>query len=271
VTSIAKTDWTGLAATPFRPKRRRLAEAKSALAPWFARAKGEQDAGAIEELVREAWESCASAGLVPLEWLSSDRRWLHIDRALAPPSPDGTLSLKDRRALRVLDHPPSLEACLAMASDAEGVLAAEELCRFVRDALSAWLPLGFVQNPVLWRVDSQPPESGAGLMDVYSAYRQPLEYQTLGLAGERAFAAALGSRAPSGWPLFIARLARNSAYFDRIVTSDSTAINIDGRDAPMREAPSPFARAAELFAMGYGVERSVHHQQIRLLAAPVAL
>lgn len=271
MTSGVKTDWTGLAATPFRPKRRRLAEAKSALAPWFARAKDEQDAGAIEELVREGWESCASAGLVPLEWLSSDRRWVHIDRALAPQAQDGTLSIENGNALRVLDHPPSLGACLAMASDAEGVLAAEEVWRFVSDALSVWLPLGLERQTILWRVDSHPPESGAGLMDVYSAYRQPLEYQTLGLAGERAFAAALGSRAPSGWPLFIARLARNSAYFDRLIASETTAISIDGRDVPKRDAPSPFSRAAELFAMGYGVERSVRHRQVRLLAVPVAL
>lgn len=265
----AKTNWVGLAAAPFGPKRPKLEEARAVLAPWFARMREATDEGARDELVREAWECCASEGLIPLEWLSSDRRWLRVHEAFVRTDRDRTLDFSDTRSTTLIDHPPSLEACLAMASDAAGVLAAEELWRFVFTALQAWRPKRWATKHVVWRIDGGGPETSSTLMDVYSSPSQQLPYATLGLAGERAFAAALGKRAPSGWPLFIARLARASAYLDELAAAKVTRLAIDGKDAPMLDEDSPFARAAELFAMGYGVEWSARHEHLRLVAMPV--
>ncbi len=246
-----------------------MAQARAALAPWFARATPGMNATEHEELVREAWECCASEGLIPVEWLSSDRRWARVEASVARKYSDQTLDLRPSGSTVILDHPPTLDACLAMASDASGVAAAEELGRFVLDALLAWVPSASIARQLLWRIDAFSAESNGGLAEVYSASRQPVAYQELGLAGEKAFASALGARAPAGWPLFIARMARCSAYMDILLAKKVTQLNIDGSDVPVPDAPNPFHRAAELFAMGYGIERSRTSGHLRLLAAPV--
>lgn len=239
------------------------------LAPWSERFRAASDESARDEIVREAWECCASEELVPVEWLSSDRRWLRVNPALVRAAKDGTLSFLAAESTELIDHPPTIEACLAMASDARGVLAAEELWRFVLTALRAWKPMVPALPVPVWRIDGLAPEISTGLMEVYAAPKQQLPYERLGLEGERAFSGALGKRAPTGWPLFIARLARSSAYFDELISAKVTAISIDGLEVTVIDADSPFHRAAELFAMGYGIEWSSGSQQLRLVAMPV--
>jgi len=100
-----KTNWAGLAAAPFNPKRPRLEEARTVLAPWFARMRAVTDEGARDELVREAWECCASEGLISLDWLSSDRRWLRVHAEHAREQRDQTLDLTDPSSTSLIDQP----------------------------------------------------------------------------------------------------------------------------------------------------------------------
>lgn len=259
--------WAGLSKRPFEPKRSQQPAAKSALQDWLAREKLLTSAQARLELAQEAWEMCASEGLIPIEWVGADRRWVHIDFSLVNRFYDRSVQILDPKAIRVVEYPPTIGACYAMASDPQGVLAAEQLGRFLLDAL---IPLiEPVPAPsIVWRVDGQEPES-AEVLAVYTTGDQPLTYPKFNLEGERAFAGALGERAPEGWPLYIARMARHSALLDILLREQVTSMNIDGRPRPPINDINPLHRAAELFAMGYGVERSIKHSQLRLIAAPL--
>lgn len=264
-----KPDWTGLARAPFAPKRPQLARARAHLQPWFERERRERDEALRSELVREAWESCATAGLVPIEWLEGDRRWVQIVREHARTDRDRTLDLREPASTRVLDHPPDVPACLAMASDPEGALAAELLTERVRNALLEWsAPTERID--VVWRIDTLDPEMSAGLIEFREAGRDRLDYRVLYRAGERAFAGALGERAPQGWPLFIARLAKECAFYETLVEQGFTEASASGRVVPFAGRTNPLVHAAELFAMGYGVERSYGRRQLRVVARPPA-
>lgn len=64
---------------------------------------------------RACWETLAARGVIPMDWIGDD------NRAFALRTRDG----EARRAM----FPPLPAACVAMASDPEGVLAAEALAR----------------------------------------------------------------------------------------------------------------------------------------------
>jgi hypothetical protein len=270
-----RTDWAGLSAAPFRPRRPQEARAKSALAHALALEKSLPNDGspsaveARDELVREAWERCAAEGLVPVEWIGSDRRWARPDPAFTTKLADGALRFGAGSAA-VLDHPPSVAACVAMAADPQGVLAAEELGRFVLDALAPWIAPRALQT-VVWRADGGGPEIDSVLVRCWSD-REPTELGPYGLsrAMERAFAAALGSRAPTGWPVHIARMAKESAAIDALRSIDAKTAMIDGDIRALDPSlANPYHRAAELFAMGYGIERSRANGHLVLVAMPV--
>lgn len=263
-----KPDWTGLARAPFSPKRPQLARAREHLQRWFERERSETNDALRVELVREAWESCATAGLVPIEWLASERRWVQIVRAHAKTDRDRTLDLRDAASTRIVDHPPDVRACLAMASDPEGVLAAEHLADRVRRALLAWSAPPIEPLELLWRVDALDPEMSAGLVMFREPGRERLDYRELYGEGERAFAGALGERAPQGWPLFIARMAKESAFYETLVEKGFTEANASGVVLPFEGRSNPYAHASELFAMGYGIERSYNRRHLRVIARP---
>jgi hypothetical protein len=216
------------------------------------------------------WERCASEGLVPVEWASCDRRWVRADPTHTTKLSDGSLRFSPG-SIALLDHPPSVSACVAMAADPQGVLAAEELGRFVLDALGPWIAPRAL-GTVVWRVDGGGPQTEGELFRCWSERDQP-ELGPYGLSRrmERAFAAALGSRAPSGWPVHIARMAKESASLDALRSISAKTAMIDGVVRPLDPSlPNPFDRAAALFAMGYGIERSRSHEHLALVAMPLA-
>ncbi len=97
----------------FRPRRDRFAEA-SAVA---------RDA----DSPADAWERMAARAIVPFDWVGSSAR------GFVEYAPDAPLDLA-----RSSEAPPTLAACVAFASDAPGVLAAEELAREMLARLAPW-------------------------------------------------------------------------------------------------------------------------------------
>jgi hypothetical protein len=262
-----RSSWAGLAERPFQPNRPQQARAKRVLEEFLRAEQRTIEHNERHALAQEAWEVCAAEGLIPVDWIGGDRRWVDINYAVVKSEPDRTLRYGQLPALELCAWPPSVRACYTMAADPSGILAAEELGRFLLDALC---PLSAQPiSTVVWRIDGGDPEPWT-LLDVYYSPEQPVAYSILALEGERAFAAALGSRAPQGWPLSIARMARNSAHFDIMVQQKITTMSIDGQSVTPLHDSNPLHRAAEIFAMGYGVERAVRHQQLRLIAMPIS-
>lgn len=115
VTSRGRAD--GLRGAWFSPRRDRFAEA-SAVA---------RDA----DSPADAWERMATRAIVPFDWVGSSAR------GFVGYAPDAPLDLA-----RVSETPPTTAACVAFASDAPGVLAAEELARemLAREMLARLAP-----------------------------------------------------------------------------------------------------------------------------------
>lgn len=107
----------------FRPRRDRFAEA-SAVA---------RDA----DSPADAWERMAARAIVPFDWMGSSVR------GFASCAPDAAPDLT-----RVSEVPPTTAACVAYASDAPGVLAAEELAREMLARLAPWTNLA--PQRVVW-------------------------------------------------------------------------------------------------------------------------
>jgi hypothetical protein len=109
---------TELAQRILCPDRPRLAEARAAVA-------GVTDA-------REAWDSLAARGVIPSDWQNQKGRvFKEAEGQLFP-------------------HPPTVDACLALASDPSGIEAAESLAAEVRARLAPWgAPL---PARIAWRV-----------------------------------------------------------------------------------------------------------------------
>jgi hypothetical protein len=263
-----KPDWTGLARAPFAPTRPLLARAREHLRPWFQRERDESDPAARDELAREAWESCATAGLIPIEWLTGERRWVRWIMEHVRRGRDRTLDITDARARQIIDHPPDVQACLTMASDPEGALAAEHLAERVRRSLTQWSSPTSPPIELVWRADKLEPETGSILLSYSEPPPGRLEYREFNLRGERAFSAALGDRSPQGWPLFIARMARESELYEVLVDLAYDSANAGGIVLGFEGRSNPYVHAAELFAMGYGVERSANRQYLCIVARP---
>ncbi len=113
----------GLRGVWFRPRRERFAEA-SAVA---------RDA----DSPADAWERMAARAIVPFDWVGSSTR------AFVGCAPDAPLDLS-----RPSETPPTTAACVAYASDAPGVLAAEELARETLARLAPWT--AFAPRRVVW-------------------------------------------------------------------------------------------------------------------------
>lgn len=262
-----RVDWTGIATSVFRPARTQLVRARAVLEPWFAREGTARDLAERAAIAEEAWESCAAAGLVPIEWSGGDRRWLLIDGARVLVQSAGWCNFEEPGCRTVLAHPPSVSSCLAMASHPEGIVAAEQLARSVADSLGQWQRRG-CEAPMLWRESTYGPAQHGELAVVLPA--EPIAYERAYLLGEKAFSAAISGRAPMGWPLYVARLAKSSAVLDAVIAAGHKSVTMGGGgDVPIIDVESPFQRAAELFAMGYGIELSGDDRSLRLVYAPV--
>lgn len=267
VSAHKRVDWTGIATSVFRPARTQLARARAVLGPWFAREASASDPAERLAIVEEAWESCAAAGLVPIEWSGGDRRWVQLDGALVAAQSAGWSSFDAPGCQTVLAHPPSIASCLAMASHPEGIVAAEQLARAVADALGQWQQRP-VESSQTWRESTYGPAQYGEIAVVLPA--EAIAYERAYLLGEKAFSAAISGRAPMGWPLYVARLAKSSALLDAVIAARHKRVTMGGdRDVPIIDVESPFQRAAELFAMGYGVELSTRDRALRLVYAPV--
>lgn len=266
-TPTFRSSWAGLANQPFKPLLSQEARARKVLGEWILREKSLKDPEQKIELAQEAWEKCASEGLIPIEWIGSDRRWTHLEFSKDARNYDDSYTVTYTPEPRTLESPPSVRACLAMAANPAGVVAAEELAKFFLDALIPLIDPSQVPS-VVWRIDGGGPEN-TEVLSVYTARQDPIEYLSFNLEGEKAFAASLGERAPQGWPLYIARMARSSALFDILIRTKVSRFSIDGQDiAPINDV-NPLHRAAEIFAMGYGLERSRRIRQLRLVAMPL--
>ncbi len=94
----------------YRPRRARFDEA--------AAAAREADTAA------EAWESMAARGLIPFDWVP------HATRRFVAHAPGAACAPQA--------YPPTRAACVAFASDARNLLAAEELARELAARLAPW-------------------------------------------------------------------------------------------------------------------------------------
>lgn len=104
--TLVRSGLEGLPEAYFQPRRARFEEAAA-----IARRATSPD---------DAWESMAARGLVPHDWAPhATRRFL---------APDGEATA----------HPPSREACAAVASDATGVATAEALALELLARLDPW-------------------------------------------------------------------------------------------------------------------------------------
>jgi hypothetical protein len=107
-----------LSANLVRPARPRLAEARAAVG------------GAADG--NEAWRRLHGAGLVPPAlFAASDRRFAVVDVQADLPSANA-------EGVAFTAAPSSVDAAIALAADAEGVLEAERLGRIQRERLVPW-------------------------------------------------------------------------------------------------------------------------------------
>lgn len=82
---------------------------------------------------REAWEALAARGVIPASWVEDPRRAFHDgeERSLRTFRSGGVrFDHVDRTAI-LAPHPPTVAACVALASDPEGVTTAEAIAREV--------------------------------------------------------------------------------------------------------------------------------------------
>lgn len=89
---------------------------------------------------RDAWNALVSAGLCPRSWLAHPSRCFRIASNLFLPSPPDAFS----------EHPASVDACVAFASDVSGVLVAEELAYEINRRMVPWGVLPCTR--VAWQV-----------------------------------------------------------------------------------------------------------------------
>lgn len=122
VPPIGGDDLEALAARILQPRHARAHEARAVL-------EGVEDP-------RRAWSALRGAGLVPPHWDNGKER-----RFLRDPLRERSWGDRDHRAT-----PPTVAACLALASDPEGAAAAEALAGVVAERLALW-PITLARLP----------------------------------------------------------------------------------------------------------------------------
>lgn len=232
------------------------------------------------------WEALAARAVIPLDWVAhparafEDPRW----RVSTEPQPDGTVALpirgapgapsEDDAGLLALARamaqragdaglhaaalerlaPPTVPACVAFASDPEGVATAEALAREVMARLAPWAT---PQPPlVLWRVCGRWHVTGErawGPLRVASTPRMILP--RLG--------AAMRRRSGEDTPTWSARGDAVSAAAWRDAASSGRVVPATLLDGPLPAAvagrrfadlPDPFAPLVALWNTGYALE-----------------
>lgn len=100
--------------------------------------------------VAELWETLATRGVIPAEWVGDERRVFDCDPDAATTAACNACGRVD--AEHPMAHPPDVGCCLALASDPVGVATAEALAREVAARLVPWGLLDTHQRRVVWRV-----------------------------------------------------------------------------------------------------------------------
>lgn len=182
------------------------------------RARWEEASGAVVGASdpAEAWETLATRGLVPFDWVESTRRRFAAEDASEV---DGH-SLAERPSLRLLPYPPTIEAAVAVAADLPEVIAAESLAleylRRLRGLTAVPLPPGDPEQ-IVWSFTSMAPGSLSpfwGLPEVPSDWFSALEE-----SGDVPFGIDVGARVGhaverrlprTAWGKFVGHLAEQA-------------------------------------------------------------
>jgi hypothetical protein len=194
----------------------------------------------------EAWEALATRGVIPDAWAGDARRafactcekgWRY-DTYTGPKIGSLCHDCRGLTSVGPLAHPAGIAACVALASDTPGILAAEALAREIVARLATWnaprpqATVWRVIDPKAWR---QPRINSVGLACARVMDRSDLRERK----GE-VFYEQLGG----------GLLERDTAASQRAHDA-SYAIVWDEQGWP--EA-NPFAPLVELFALGYALD-----------------
>jgi hypothetical protein len=227
---------------------------------------------------RAAWEALASRGVIPMSWIGAERRFAGSDCAACRGTGWETTTdyrgdefygacerCEERGFRELLDAPPTLAACVAFASDPEGIETAEALAREADARLAPWrAPEDDAPARPLWRVyRARPPEETYFLWDTARPASHPailLAHADKRFEGPRPlWAEEVGLRSAAsllrGFAEEELRCSRGWQEAARLglVIPDGSPFGRGLSGRAFKELPDPFAPVASLWATGYAL------------------
>lgn len=232
----------------------------------------------------EAWEILAARDLIPVPWTSANARQIVAVGARCEACGDRAEFMGHVRGCERENIPATVCAAATLASDPEGIAAAEQLAlvsfeRMYGDVAAA-------QPRVLWRVE--PPDYSAPIHQRRPGHARAKSAKPGTWECFKPFIDALGARpvdrapprsqhwrdglwvpegTPRGTESYIARSAFHLLHWPWIDALHRDAVNHWSWALSVREKrPNPFTPLCEVWALGYAVE--IVDDQLVVLFAP---
>ncbi len=221
-----------------------------------------------------AWESLATRGLLPMDWLVDARRQV-LDGARCRRCGEGAQIVGHATDCPLASEPATIEAAVTLACDSDGVatveaLALEAFHRSTADPAPARIVWCVLPGPVpRTMVDERPGRMLRKRVPApIQAYTKHLNY---------ALADALARRAGSAGRALTNRYSRytprNSAEERAVAVADAAAEDVERALAweqyPREKRPNPYAPLREIWELGYKLEGFFDDQVLLVaVAAP---